>query len=226
MEQEARARRVLRGATILLVEKKDVTRTLWCRYLGTEVRVHEAATAAQALAFGRQVSRDLDLATVDPDLSDGSGWQVIFDLHALDTTLRFLVISALEDTSAPQPLSQELRERLLFVDKPTSAREVLVAAAYAYCCVQRERGLRHASDAPAWPPIERRPQHPLLSHRQSQAARGCMLGLTNQEIADQLGLNFVTARKHVCATLKKLRVVSRHQVGEAIDRDREGKKRD
>jgi len=218
--QEAHAREVLQGATVLLVEDADVTRTVYCRYLGQTVHVHEAATLAKALACGRQIWRALDLAAVDLGLPDGSGWRVVFDLHALDPTVRFLVISALEDTSPPRPLSAELRERVLFLDKPTSEHKLLVTAAYAYHCVQQDRGLREASDAPIKPQLERLPKHDKLSHRESQAMRGCVQRLTNQEIADQLGISFGTAKKHVRQGLQKLDVRSRHDVAHALDRDR------
>ena len=38
-------------------------------------------------------------------------------------------------------------------------------------------------------------------------------GLSNNEIADRLGVRFFTARNHVERTLAKLRVTSRHRVG-------------
>jgi DNA-binding NarL/FixJ family response regulator len=182
--------------------------------------VHEAGSLAKALACGRRARSDLDLAMVDLDLPDGSGWRVILVLHALDPTLRFLVISGLEDTDPPKPLSPELRERVLFLDKPTCEHRLLVTAAYACRCVRQDRGLRDPSDAPFKPRIERRPKHEKLSLREAQAMRGCAQGLTNSEIAEQLGISFSTAVKYVGRGIGKLGVTSRHDVAAAIAHDR------
>lgn len=223
--QEAHARLVLRGATVLLVEDVDVTRTVYCRYLGTSVNVHQAGDVAQALACGLRTWRDLDLAAVDLNLPDGSGWRVIFALHELDSTLRFLVVSALKDTSSPKRLSRKLRERVLFLDKPVSEHQLVVAAAYACCCVRHERGKCGASDVPPRPQVGRRPRHEKLSLRESQAMRGCAVGLTNREIAAQLGISFSTAKKHVSAGFGKLEVSSREEVAEAIASARRARRR-
>jgi FixJ family two-component response regulator len=46
-----------------------------------------------------------------------------------------------------------------------------------------------------------------------QVARLIAEGLSNNEIADRLGVRFFTARNHVERTLAKLHVTSRHRVG-------------
>jgi DNA-binding NarL/FixJ family response regulator len=223
-KQEARAREILEGATVLLVEDEDLPRRGWCRYIGRTLRILEAVDVAHAMLVGRSALSDLDLAMVDLALPDGSGWEVIVELHALDPTLRFLVVSGLEETGPPEDLQQDLIDRLLFVDKPTSPAQILAAMAYAYHCVQQERGARDGSDAPERPDVERCPKHEKLSHRESQAMRGCVQGLSNQEIAEQLGVAFSTARKHVSAGFSKLKVSSRQEVARAIERDREAGK--
>jgi DNA-binding CsgD family transcriptional regulator len=52
-----------------------------------------------------------------------------------------------------------------------------------------------------------------LTAREIQVARLIAEGLSNNEIADRLGVRFFTARNHVERTLAKLRVASRHRVG-------------
>lgn len=52
-----------------------------------------------------------------------------------------------------------------------------------------------------------------LTAREIQVARLIAEGLSNNEIADRLGVRFFTARNHVERTLAKLRVTSRHRVG-------------
>jgi DNA-binding CsgD family transcriptional regulator len=52
-----------------------------------------------------------------------------------------------------------------------------------------------------------------LTTREIQVARLVAEGLSNNEIADRLGVRFFTARNHVERTLAKLRVTSRHRVG-------------
>ena len=52
-----------------------------------------------------------------------------------------------------------------------------------------------------------------LTTREIQVARLIAEGLSNNEIADRLGVRFFTARNHVERTLAKLRVTSRHRVG-------------
>ena len=52
-----------------------------------------------------------------------------------------------------------------------------------------------------------------LTTREIQVARLIAEGLSNNEIADRLGVRFFTARNHVERTLAKLQVTSRHRVG-------------
>jgi DNA-binding CsgD family transcriptional regulator len=52
-----------------------------------------------------------------------------------------------------------------------------------------------------------------LTVREIQVARLIAEGLSNNEIAERLGVRFFTARNHVERTLAKLRVTSRHRVG-------------
>ena len=52
-----------------------------------------------------------------------------------------------------------------------------------------------------------------LTPREIEVARLIAAGLSNNEIADRLGVRFFTARNHVERTLAKLRVTSRHRVG-------------
>jgi len=52
-----------------------------------------------------------------------------------------------------------------------------------------------------------------LTTREIQVARLIAEGLSNNEIADRLGVRFFTARNHVERTLAKLQVASRHRVG-------------
>jgi DNA-binding NarL/FixJ family response regulator len=67
-----------------------------------------------------------------------------------------------------------------------------------------------------------------LTTREIQVARLIAEGLSNNEIADRLGVRFFTARNHVERTLGKLRVASRHRVGpllrgETADRTGQGR---
>ena len=52
-----------------------------------------------------------------------------------------------------------------------------------------------------------------LTARETQVARLIDEGLSNNEIADRLGVRFFTARNHVERTLAKLGVPSRNRVG-------------
>jgi DNA-binding CsgD family transcriptional regulator len=52
-----------------------------------------------------------------------------------------------------------------------------------------------------------------LTTREIQVARLIAEGLSNNEIADRLGVRFFTARNHVERALAKLGVTSRHRVG-------------
>jgi DNA-binding NarL/FixJ family response regulator len=194
-------------------------------YFGAELRLIEATSVDEAIAAGRSALPDLHVVMVDLGLPDGSGWQVVAELHACDPTLRFLVVSALEDTDPPAGIPAELLQRVLFVDKPTSGRELLAVAAYSYHLVRQDRG-GGGSTVPPEPQVDRLPKHDGLSHRESQAMRGCMMGLTNQEIGEQLGIAFGTARKHVSAALEKLDVTSRDDVARALDGDRGRGERD
>lgn len=235
-QEEARALELLDGTTILLVEDLDIVRTSLRRLFTSSARVLEAGTVAQGIAAGGAALPGLDLAIVDLGLPDGSGWKVIEKLHARDPVLRFLVVSGLRDTDPPESVSPDLLDTILFVDKPTSRRQLLAAAAYACHFSRRERrGARDpdgsAGDDPALdaspPPeldVDPRIRHDALSHRESQAMRGCVLGLTNEQIAEQLGLSISSAKKYVSSGLKKLGVTSRYEVHWAVERDREDRR--
>lgn len=235
-QEEARALELLQGATILLVEDLEIVRTSLRRLFTSALRVIEAGTVEQGVAAGRQTLPGLDLAIVDLGLPDGSGWDVITALHATDPSLRFLVVSGRHDTDPPEGFLPGLFDRILFVDKPTSGTQLLAAAAYARHLVQRERegaesGTTSGQPAAAsQPPLEadahRRVRHEGLSHRESQAMRGCVLGLTNEQIAEQLGLSISSAKKYVSAGLKKLGVTSRYEVHWAMEREHEDGRRE
>jgi len=223
---------MLERATVLFVEDMDLPRRGFCRYFGDTMRVIQAASVREAVSLGCSALGELDVVIADLGLPDGSGWEVISTLHACDRTLRFLVVSMLEDTAPPRGTSERLLRQILFVDKPTSGAELLSVAAYAYYLVWRERGsgddlaaslhdgAREDAVALATAEDHRRPDHSELSYRQSQVTRGCMLGLTNDEIAEQLGITFGTVKTYVSAALRKLRISSRHEVKWAIGRDR------
>ena len=52
-----------------------------------------------------------------------------------------------------------------------------------------------------------------LTTREIEVARLVATGLSNNEIAERLGVRFFTARNHVERTLAKLGLTSRHRVG-------------
>jgi DNA-binding NarL/FixJ family response regulator len=226
-EEETLARGLLGGATLLLVEDMEGPRRALRRYFGDALRLVEATNVTEGIAHGRMALPDLSVVMTDLGLPDGSGWQVVAALHSFDPTLRFLVISGIQDTGPPEDLPAAVIDRTFVVDKPTSGDELLAAAAYAHHLVRQERGAGEGTGVSVGSRLEprfaRRPDHPALSHRESQAMRGCMLGLTNEQIAEQLGIAFGTARKHVSAGLRKLHVTSRREVKAAIDRDRRSK---
>ena len=60
-----------------------------------------------------------------------------------------------------------------------------------------------------------------LTTREIQVARLIAEGLSNNEIADRLGVRFFTARNHVERALAKLRVTSRHRVGPLLRNETE-----
>jgi DNA-binding NarL/FixJ family response regulator len=237
-QEEARALELLDGATILLVEDQEIVRTSLGRLFSSAFRVIEACSVEQGIGAGREALPGLDLAIVDLGLPDGTGWDVITALHASDPSLRFLVVSGQRDTEPPEGFSPELFDRILFVDKPTSGPQLLAAAAYARHFVRQARegvgspagttNERPAADAspPPEPDVNRRVRHEGLSHRESQAMRGCVLGLTNEQIAEQLGLSISSAKKYVSSGLRKLGVTSRYEVHWAVERGHENERRE
>jgi DNA-binding NarL/FixJ family response regulator len=235
-QEEARALELLEGTTLLLVEDLEIVRRSLRRLFTSSLRVIEASTVEQAIAAGREALPGLDLAIVDLGLPDGSGWDVITALHASEPSLRFLVVSGQQDTDPPEGFAPELFDRILFVDKPTSRSQLLAASAYARHFVRQEReeadsgATNGQPTAGAPPPPEpddhRWLRHEGLSHRESQAMRGCVFGLTNEQIAQQLGLSISSAKKYVSAGLRKLGVTSRYEVHWAIGRVHEDGGRD
>ncbi|MDF1506475.1 LuxR C-terminal-related transcriptional regulator, partial [Roseisolibacter sp. H3M3-2] len=74
--------------------------------------------------------------------------------------------------------------------------------------------------------VERRPPRPLtdaeararygLTARELEVARLVADGLTNQQLADRLGVSFYTARNHVERLLPKMGVTGRTEVGATL----------
>jgi len=203
-------------APVLLVEDEPLV----CRRLeGLLLQLgyqSDALVFASSLAQARAclAGQPVALALVDLGLPDGSGVDLIAEMHAADPSLAILVISAwcTEDAilSALRAgaTGYVLKERD-DIEVALSIRSVLRGGAPIDPFVARriieELRPRPAEQAdPAGPATDE-----ILSPRESQILRLVAEGLGNREIAEQLHLSRYTVECHIKHIYRKLAVSSR-----------------
>ena len=209
-------------APVLLVEDEP----LICRRLeGLLLQLGyapEALVFAATLAQAREqlASQPFALALVDLGLPDGNGTDLIAEMHAEDSSLAILVISAWSTEDAilaalrAGATGYVLKERD-DLEVSLSIRSVLRGGApidpfVARRIIEELRPRRvEPSDAAAGDPAESADSGETLSPRESQILRLVSEGLGNREIAEELHLSRYTVECHVKHIYRKLAVSSR-----------------
>jgi DNA-binding response OmpR family regulator len=171
-----------------------------------------ATRAAQALALVQ--SQRPDLIVLDLGLPDRDGYTVLEELRARGINTPVLILSARrEEADKVRGLQLGADD---YVTKPFAAMELLARVAAL---------LRRATPAPApaAPAAAASVQRELsddqlrdqygLTAREVEVARLLADGLSNSEVAEQLGVRENTARNHTERVMKKLGTSKRARVG-------------
>ncbi|MDD2924456.1 response regulator transcription factor [Rhodoferax sp.] len=166
------------------------------------VEIFKAATAAQALEQA-EFHTPLDVVLLDCGLPDADGGGLIKALQTRSGGAPVIVVSANEFDGIP--------ERMLslgacaFVPKSKASASILNAVKVA---------LAHGSSASLPAPVAAQAAQavaPQLTARQLDILLMFDQGLTNKDIALQLGLSEKTVKNHITALFQALGVVSRLQ---------------
>lgn len=165
---------------------------------GTVVLQSQSVTAGVAMASAHQ---DLDAILLDISFPDASGLSAIKEFSTVSFA-PVIILSSSEDASvARQALMLGARG---YVAKSASAQilvqalqHVLAGEVYVPAFAVEMAGLPGTND--------------LLTQRQIEVLQAVCSGLSNRDIAIQLGLSEKTVKVHVTAIFKALNVVNRTQ---------------
>lgn len=170
--------------------------------LGTTILPLEASSVGEALSLLDR-HRDIALVVLDlrlPDSPAGESWREIRSAHP---GLPILVTSADEDNALARRLLAE--GAMGFIPKTASMRTVRAAL-----------GLVLGGEIYVPPFLVGEPETPgpatFLTPRQRDVAKALCQGLSNQEIADRLGLSENTVRVHVSAVLRATEAENRRDL--------------
>jgi two-component system, NarL family, response regulator DevR len=182
---------------------REGTRQLLERADGIEV-VGEVGTVAEAIALARTLVPDL--MVVDVELPDGSGVDVVREIARAGLSVRCLMLSAHDDYVY---LSEALAAGAAGYLLKTVAADELVAAvrAVALGSVVVDKALSRRLSGHHRQPEER--VAATLTAREFDVIRALVRGLSNKEIAAELGVGVRTVESYVSAVLTKLGVRSR-----------------
>jgi len=157
-----------------------------------------AADAAEAIMQFDLLAPDVTL--VDLGLPDTSGIELIATLHAKSEEARFIVLTANAGGSEIAPAMRAGAHAYLFKNAPS---KVLLSAIRAVACGGRY--MSAAVGAMAQATAER----PALTGREHEVLKLIVLGHSNSQIADALGISEGTTKTYVKNVLAKLGVGSR-----------------
>jgi two-component system, NarL family, response regulator LiaR len=170
--------------------------------------VDDAKTAEAAVRKARKLKPDVIL--VDLLLPDKPGIHVIETIMDEDPSARVLVLSAFSDDNRVAAAFQA--GALGYVLKTQASEELVRAIQIAY----HGQSSLHPSIATKLVrqlkrPPEPLPEESLLTEPEERVLVAVARGLSNQEIADELGLSLSTVRTHVSKILSKLHLDNRTQ---------------
>lgn len=182
---------------------REGTRQLLEREEGIEV-VGEVGTAVEAIALAHQLVPALML--VDVELPDGSGVEVVREITQAGLPVRCLMLSGHDDYvylsealaagAAGYLLKTVTAAELMAAIRAVGLGSVVVDQALARRLTDRGRQFDERVAA-------------TLTRRELDVIRALMRGLSNKEIAAELGVGVRTVESYVSAVLMKLSVHSR-----------------
>jgi DNA-binding NarL/FixJ family response regulator len=176
--------------------------------------VGEAADGPQALRLVEALHPDLLL--LDLELPEAGGLALLPQLQALSpTTSTLLLAGRLDDALIVEALQHGAKgylpktatpDQLLKAIRTIAAGELWVRRVLLTQVVERWRHLVQAQHGPL------AVRRGILTAREHEIVRGVQQGLTNKEIATQLGISDKTVKTHLSAIFRKLQVRRRVQL--------------
>lgn len=178
-----------------LLEDQPLFREMLCHLLDAVPGIEVAPAASCAETVEWQADR-LDAAVLDVELPDGTGLEVGRDLRRANAGIGIVLLSAIDRSQILLELDDDERERWSFLSKRSStSASILIrtirAAAAGRCVIDPEAVA--AREARAGGRLSG------LSARQLEVLRLLAEGLTNQAIAERLGIALNSASNHVNA---------------------------
>jgi DNA-binding NarL/FixJ family response regulator len=195
---------------LLIADDHDVVRSgLKSMLGGTDIKVvGEAATGQAAVEY---VSKnEVDVVLLDVRMPDGDGLNALGHIKLDKPNLPILMFSYVDNPPYVARAVALGANGYLLKD---CTREELVGAiktAAAGENIWTREGLRRVAGALATPRLQAEVEVPLTA-REAQVLRHMAGGLTNKQIADELGISYETIKEHVQHVLGKLGVSDRTQ---------------
>jgi len=220
--------RTLFEHVVLVVDSNENSRRELCdivhrrlESLG-KIKILEASTFACATAAVAECKAALDLIIIEPCLPDATSLAVIEQIENIWKGVPIVVVSAMEDTGMPLRL---LKAGVLgFIPKSSDIAEelskglqlIISGSRYfpdwvlsAFTDENPSTG-SHVNIPDQGVATKSLARHPIaLSPRQTEVLQLILKGYANKEIARELGISVGTAKNHVAAILRALRVDTR-----------------
>jgi DNA-binding NarL/FixJ family response regulator len=195
---------------LLIADDHDVVRSgLKSMLAGADIKVVGEATTGQA-AVEFALKNDVDVVLLDVRMPDGDGLNALGRIKLDKPNLPILMLSYVDNPPyVARAVALGANGYLL---KDCTRDELLGAirtAAAGENIWTRER-LRRITGALATPRLQADVEVP-LTEREAQVLRHMAGGLTNKQIADELGISYETVKEHVQHVLGKLGVSDRTQ---------------
>lgn len=227
LEKDSR-QRTLCEHVVLVVDSNENSRRELCdivlRLLGElgKIKILEASTFASATAAVAECNTPLDLIIIEPSLPDATSLAVIEQIENIWKGVPIVVVSAMEDTSMPlrllkagvlgfipksSDIAEEMSKGLQLILSGSRYFPDQVLSAFSNENPSTRSHVNIPEQGMATKPLAR---HPLaLSARQTEVLQLIRKGYANKEIARELGISVGTAKNHVAAILRALRVDTR-----------------
>lgn len=189
---------------------------------GFEV-VAEAATGEQALALARQ--HRPDVVVLDVTMPGESGLRVAPRLRDAVPDARVLILSMHDSAEYVREGVRAGASGYLLKDSAAAELRLAVRAVHAggtYFSTHAARGLTQATAPPADADADDPPPSGVLTARERDVLGGIARGLTNKEIAGELGISHRTVETHRESLMRKLGIrtvagLTRYVVDHGVD---------
>lgn len=184
---------------VLVVDDHPVTRAGLVALVREDASLEVVAECARAADVVPAAARTRpDVALIDLRLPDRDGWAVIAEVTRAMPKVRIVAVSALDGDDAKRRALEAGAHA--FLHKGVAATEIVRTIHKVLATEQLRETRKFLATPPASEP---------LTPREQDVLRLLVEGLTNQGIADGLGIGVGTVRTHVARILDKLDVAHR-----------------